>query len=61
MSKVKLEILHGFGSNCQQSLYDSVSLISCADEQQRLLYPIGKYFALKSIDSTETSFIPLPD
>ena len=58
---IRLEIIHGFGSNCQNQLQDSVSLISFQDIQLRLLYPIGKYFALKNVESTETSFIPLPE
>jgi hypothetical protein len=61
MSNIKFQILHGFGSNCHQGLYDSVSIINSSDEIMRLLYPIGKYFALKTIDSYETSFIQIPD
>ena len=54
---MKIDILHGFGSNCKQGFQDSVSIISHSDEQQKLLYPIGKYFALKTMDSHDTRFI----
>jgi hypothetical protein len=49
MHRVKLDILQIWGSNCNQNLKDSVSLIRFDDEIDRLLYPCGRYLALKNL------------
>ena len=57
MHRLKLDILHGWGSNCSQGLNESVKIINFEDGSDRLLYPIGKYLALKNEETTETDFI----
>ena len=48
MHRLRLDVLHGWGSNCQNGLSDSSQLIMFEDGIDRILYPIGKYLALKN-------------
>lgn len=50
--RVKLDILHGFGSLCSQGLKSSVCVIE-DDQKKKILFPLGRYFALKTHDSND--------
>lgn len=46
---------HGFGSLCSNGMRDSVSIID--EDTRKVLYPMGKYFALKNYYKNEMNCI----
>lgn len=56
--RIKLDLIHAFGSSTSLRLRDSVGIIE-EGNQKSILYPVGKYIALKQIDKPNMSFLPL--
>ncbi len=52
--KIKLDLIHGFGSNTSQGYNNSVCFFG--DETQpysKVLFPVGKFIASRSVDRSD--------
>ena len=57
--RLKLDVVHAFGSNCSNGYRDSVAIME--DDNRRIVFPVGKYIALKQLDRPDMGFIRLSD
>mmetsp|Transcript_2049 Transcript_2049/g.1877 ORF Transcript_2049/g.1877 Transcript_2049/m.1877 type:complete len:217 (-) Transcript_2049:3635-4285(-) len=57
--RLKLDLLHGFGSLGHLNFKDGVVFIE--DDNVRIGFPMGKYFAIRHIEKPEMNFIKLRD
>lgn len=57
--KVKLNFLHAFGSAAGFDIRDSVAFGE--DESNSIIYPVGRHIAVRSLDSSEISFIKVEE
>ncbi len=44
--RIKLDIIHSFGSLTSKGFHDSVGLIE-EDGNRKIIYPVGKFIAIK--------------
>ncbi|KRW99737.1 WD40-repeat-containing domain [Pseudocohnilembus persalinus] len=58
--KLKLQLAHAFGSSCSANLQNSLG-ITQEDGAYNLIYPVGKYVAVKSTERLDMSFIKLTE
>lgn len=56
--RLKLDLVHAFGSSSSRGYRDCVGLYE-EDGYKKILYPIGKYIAIKQIDKADMLFIKL--
>jgi hypothetical protein len=57
MSSIKLELIHAFGSSCAQKYQNSIGICDEENNEAKIVFPVGKALAKKSIDRPEMEFI----
>lgn len=59
MSNLKLDLIHAFGSTCGQHYQNCVGISEEDKNEVKVVFPVGKAIAKKSIDRPEMSFVTL--
>ncbi|EAR88012.2 WD domain, G-beta repeat protein (macronuclear) [Tetrahymena thermophila SB210] len=57
--RLKLDLIHCFGSLCSNGYRNSVGIME--EDGYSLIYPVGKYIAIKQHDKNEMAFIKLSE
>jgi hypothetical protein len=58
MSSLKLDLIHAFGSTTARGYSQSVGICEEEKNETRVVFPVGKALAKKSIDRPEMTFVP---
>ena len=43
--RIKLELMHAFGSSCSKGMKNSVTILD--EDGRKIIYPVGKFIAIK--------------
>lgn len=57
MSAIKIDLIHAFGSTCSQKYRGAVSICDEEKNEAKVIFPVGKVLAKKSIDRPEMEFV----
>ena len=57
--RLSLDLLHAFGSICSNKYTNCVAIIDEDKKESEVVYPCGKYFAKKTIESNQSTYIRL--
>jgi hypothetical protein len=50
MSSIKLDLIHAFGSTCNQKYRNCIAICDEEKNEAKIVFPAGKCLAKKSID-----------
>lgn len=56
MHRLKLDLLHGWGSNCSQGFIDSLTLLFDENDEEVLFYLCGHYMCLTNIVNNTSEY-----
>ena len=58
--RLKLDLLHGFGSLSNKGYKNCISILD-ADDFRKVVFPLGQYLAIKQLDFPDMNFIKLDE
>ena len=58
--RLKLDLVHSFGSSTCRGFRDCVGIYE-EDGNKKIIYPVGKFIAIKNIEKPDMSFVKLND
>lgn len=58
--RLKLELIHGFGSLSSRGYRNCISILD-SDDFRKVVFPLGQYLAVKHMDFPDMNFIKLDE